>query len=680
MYYNRDLSWLTFNYRVLQEAACIDVPLYERIKFLSIFSSNLDEFFSVRYPVVMAISNLKAKTQRKVENFIPDHFVEKIQEQIEMHLSEFQQIFSGTILPELDAQGIVLYYNRQLREEHIPEAREYFLSKILSFLQPVFLKGDMAGKFEPEANKLYMIISLKKRGEDEVQQAIIKIPADHLKRFHTLSPIDGKQYVVFIDDIIRENSKYIFPGFEIAGTYSIKFNRNADLEFEEDYRGNILEKIEKKLVNRAYGQPSRFLYESAMPRNVQLYIASIFGIDHDQLFADGRYHSLSDLASFPDFGKKLTYTERKPIVIPKLQDGWDLFKAVEVKDILLHFPYHSYNAILSFFNQAAIDPDVKEIYITLYRVASDSLIANALISAAKNGKKVTVFIELKARFDEANNIVWSKKMKNAGVRLVYSMPDIKVHTKIALVTKEVEEKKKSYAIISTGNFNESTARYYTDHTLLTVDKEINTELLHLFHYLEKGTKGDIEDTSFKKLIVSRFNMVATFKKLVEAEIKIAKKTGKGLIRIKLNNLEEPGMIDLLYKASRAGVTVQLIVRSICCLVPGVKDLSEHIAVKRLVDRYLEHSRIFIFGEGNESRIIIGSSDWMTRNLYHRIELCTPIIDINSRVELLDYFDMQWRDNDKVVEIGDVVKDENMEEQSIHNGQESIYNYLKERVW
>ena len=679
MYYNRDLSWLEFNSRVLQEAACEKVPLFDRIKFLSIFSSNMDEFFSIRYPVILAISKLKAKTQRKIENNIPEHFLEKIQLQIERQVAEFENIFTKQIIPLLDANDIVLYYNQPLKKEHLPETREIFLSNILSFLQPVFLKGDILKKFAPEANKLYMIITLKKHAEDEVQHAIIKIPSDDLKRFYMLSPINGKDYVVFIDDIIRENSKYIFPGFEIVGVYSIKFNRNADLDFEEDYQGNILEKIEKKLVNRAHGHPSRFLYESSMPRNVQLYVASVFGIDLEEIFADGRYHNLSDLSLFPQFDKKLTNDEWKPLYLPSVSDGGDIFHAIEKKDILLHFPYHSYNPILSFFNQAAIDPEVSDIYITLYRVAADSLIANALISAAKNGKKVTVFIELKARFDEANNIIWSKKMKNAGIQIIYSIPGIKVHTKIALVVKVNDGKRKTYSIISTGNFNELTARYYTDHTLLTTDKDINAELLTLFHFLERRIKSPGDNiASFKTLYVSQFNMVESFQKLVDNEVKKVKKNGIGMIRLKINNLEEPGMIKLLYKAAKAGVTVHLLIRSICCLVPGVNGLSENIQVKRLVDRYLEHTRIFIFGEDKDSQIIIGSSDWMTRNLYHRIELCTPVTDLNSRIELLNYFDLQWQDNDKAVLLNSTIENPGTEP-NIHNGQQSIYNYLKERV-
>jgi len=678
MYYNMDLSWLEFNHRVLKEADCESVPLFDRIKFLSIFSSNLDEFFSVRYPIILAIAKLKVKTQKKIENYIPERLLDQVQLQIQSQLAEFENIFTGKILTLLELNGIKLYYNEHLEKEHIAEVSEIFSSSVLSFLQPVFLRANMANKIEPEANKLYMIVTLKKHGENEVEQAIIKVPSDNLKRFFTLSPLNGKNYVIFIDDIIRECAQHIFPGFEIAGIYSIKFNRNADLDFEGDYRANLLEKIEKQLVKRAHGRPSRFLYESGMPRNVQLYISSFFGIDHEETFSDGRYHNLSDLALFPHFNKNLNYNEWKPLHLLSVSSGGDIFKAIEQKDILLHFPYHSYNPILSFFNQAAIDPDVKEIYITLYRVAADSLIANALISAAKNGKKVSVFIELRARFDEANNVTWSRKMKKAGVHIVYSIPNIKVHTKIALVTRIKEGKEIAYSIISTGNFNELTARFYTDHTLLTTDATTNGELLTLFHFLEKRVKPEKENSAlFKKLFVSQFNMVGNFQKLVENEIKKVKRNRVGLIRLKINNLEEPGMIKILYKASRAGVTIQLLIRSICCLVPGIEGDSDNIQVKRLVDRYLEHTRLFIFGENADAKIIIGSSDWMTRNLYRRIELCTPIDDPNSREELLKYFELQWQDTDKCVPLNVAVTPRIQQNSS--NSQEAIYNYLKEKV-
>lgn len=677
MYYNRDISWLEFNYCVLQEASCDKVPLFERLKFLSIFYSNLDEFFSIRYPVILAISRLKEKARTKILGEMPEHTLEEIQAQVGRHLAEAGSILEHQLLPALEENGIVLYYDQPLKRVHIAEVREIFLSKVLSFIQPVFLDDSVLKKFAPEANKLYLVISLRKHGAEEVRQAIIKVPSDSLKRFYSLSPVNGKNYVIFIEDIIRDNVQFVFPGFEIAGVYSIMMNRNAELDYEEDYPGNILKKIEKQLVKRAQGLPSRFLCEPSMPSNLRLYVASVFGIGPDEHFTGLRYHSLRDISTIPTFGKLLTYEEQRPILQQTLIEGGEIFKPIDEKDILLHFPYHSYNPILIFFNQAAIDPEVEEIYITLYRVATGSLIANALISAAKNGKRVTVFIELKARFDEANNILWSRKMKDAGIKLIYSIPGIKVHTKIALVTKQTNGERKAYALISTGNFNELTARLYTDHTLLTSDTAVTEDLLILFRFLEKRElPAEQKLVPFSRLLVSQFNMVHVFNGLIEKEIEKVKNGGRGLVRIKMNNLEERGMIDVLYNAGRAGVEVRLIVRSICCIVPGVPGSSDNIKVRRVVDRYLEHTRVFIFGANDDAEVIIGSSDWMTRNLYHRIEACTPVKDAECRQQLLDYFELQWREDEQDTKCGDAGVDCSHVHE--HVAQRSIYEYLKER--
>jgi polyphosphate kinase len=350
------------------------------------------------------------------------------------------------------------------------------------------------------------------------------------------------------------------------------------------------------------------------------------------------------------------------------------------QDILLHIPYQSYNLVLAFFNQAAVDPAVTDIYITLYRVAAESHIVNALISAAKNGKNVTAFIELKARFDEANNIRWSKTMKEAGVKIIYSLPDIKVHSKIALVKKQSGLQTLSYAILSTGNFNEATAQFYTDHVLMTTDPFITGELIPLFSFLRKNDKDAKAKMKFEKLLVSQFNMYDRFAKLIEAEIQKAALGEEAMIRIKINNLEETQMIGLLYKASQAGVKVHLIIRSICCLVPGVPGISENIIVRRLVDRYLEHSRLFIFGAGSNAEVIMGSADWMNRNLHSRIEVCVSINNIDCKKELIDYFEIQWSDNDKMVELSANLDQHRMTNSAQKiNAQQSIYLYLQQNT-
>ena len=678
MYYNRELSWLGFNYRVLQEAASPSVPLFERLKFLSIFSSNLDEFFRIRYPAMLAIAALKKKTKKEIPGEWTEDIIEKIQAEITRQLEEFGSILLTNILPGLKANGIYLYYNEAIKEEHKQQIVEIFLSQVLSFIQPLLLDGKK--KFDPENNRLYFIIALKKPEEELIRHAIVNIPSEQLPRFFTLTPVAGMEHIIFIDDIIRENIQFIFPGFEPISIYSFKINRDAELQFEEEYEPDMLNRIEKQLNKRDFGPPSRFLYENGLPKNVELFLASSLSVKLDEMFAGGRYHNLKDLATFPTFGKKLSYEKQDPLYPTAIAGKGDIFQLITAKDILIHLPYESFNPILSFFNQAAIDPSVTDIYISLYRLAPESLIANALISAAKNGKKVTVLLELKARFDEANNIRWSRKMKEAGVKLIYGIQGIKVHSKIAVVRKQANEHSVYYSVLSTGNFNEVTAHFYTDHVLLTADKIIAKELLQLFDFLQKRRLPvSHTELKFQKLLVSQFNMTEKFSALMEKEMIKAKKTNGGLIRIKLNNLEERGMINSIYKAAEAGVKIQLIIRSICCLIPPKGN--ENIIIKGIVDRYLEHSRIFIFGTGDDCEVIMGSADWMNRNLHRRIEVCTPTDDPGCKKELIDYFDLQWKDNEKAV-----VLDSNMDQKKVLkngsaaiNAQQAIYDYIKQNA-
>lgn len=679
MLYNRDLSWLGFNFRVLQEASDKNVPLFERMKFLSIFSANLDEFFRVRYPAVIALGRLHEKTRIKANIEITEDITEKIQQEVNRQLDFFGSTLTQEIIPELKKNGIIFYYNSIILPQHIREIKEIFLTYVLSFIQPVFLEGTNKQVFMPENNQLYFVVTLKEVNQGILKQAIVNIPSGKLNRFFKLSPLEGEEYVIFLDDIIRENLQFIFPKLEILTAYSIKFNRDAELNLGDEYSGDLLNKIEKQLKKRDIGLPSRFLFEHTMPRNVQLFLAAEFSVKFEDMFAGGRYHHLSDLSGFPVSDKKLYIENVTPLSSAHIMNSGDIFNTLEQQDVLLHLPYQSYNPVLSFFNQAAVDADVTDIYITLYRLASESHIVNALISAVKNGKNVVVFIELKARFDEANNIKWSRVMKEAGISLQYSLPQIKVHSKIALVKKKTDGHELSYAILSTGNFNEVTARFYTDHVLLTSNMAIITELQLLFGFLEKG-RNEIGDAKikFNELLVSQFNMVEEFEKCIGIEIKKAKKGIPARIRIKVNNLEEPGMINLLYKAGKAGVQVELIVRSVCCIIPGIKGMNNNIKVRRIVDRFLEHTRLFIFGTDDDVHVFMGSADLMTRNLYHRIEVCFPVRDANCRKELVDYFEMQWADNSKAVQLlpDNQYTPVPAENGNIINAQQSIYQYLK----
>ena len=678
--YNRDLSWLGFNLRVLQEAAEADVPLYEKLKFLSIFSSNLDEFFRVRYPGIVALSLLNKKT-RKAIGETEKNILEKVQDEIMRQLNFFGSILHDEILPGLKEKQIIFYYNMPIREEHLPEIREIFLSHVLSFIQPIYLDGKTEKSFLPENNKLYFVVTLQENNDGILKQAIVNIPSEKIKRFFALSAIDGFEYVIFLDDIVRENLVYLFPGLEIIGVYSIKINRDAELYLADDFGGDLLQLIEKQLSKRDFGPPSRFLYQQGMPMNLQMFLASIFNITSEDMFPGGRYHNLKDLSSFPDFNRLPRFKSIKPVSSAHVMNSGDIFNVLVNEDVLLHLPYQSYNPVLSFFNQAAVDVNVSAIYITLYRVAEESHIINALISAAKNGKNVIAFIELKARFDEANNIRWSRLMKEAGIKLIYSKPEIKVHSKIALVTKKKSAGRQSYALLSTGNFNETTAQFYTDHVLMTTNKEIAKEILQLCKFLQlKDIPNQSKQIKFKMLLVSQFNMIDGLKELIDNEIEKAKSGQVGLIRIKVNNLEDPGIINYLYKASRAGVKIHLIVRSICCLVPGIDGDSENIEVKRIVDRFLEHSRILIFGSDENATVIIGSADLMIRNLHHRIEVYAPVINENCKAELLKYFQIQWHDNDKCVTLLPGFKQEKTGNNGAVkiNAQQFIYNFLESR--
>lgn len=677
MLYNRDLSWLGFNFRVLQEAADEKIPLFERIKFLSVFSSNLDEFFRVRYPALFAISRLGDKAQRKAATNIEGGLIETIHSEINRQLEQFGKILRTDIIPALRSHAICFYYDEPVKADHRHQVRELFLSQVLGFLQPVYLEGNVDEIFVPENNQLYLLVTLSDPNSQNVKQAVVNIPSDKTSRFFTLDPVDGCDHVIFLDDIIRDNLASIFPGMNVIGAYSFKINRDAEMKLEDEFSATMLYKVEKQLKKRDLGSPSRFLFEASMPKNLQLYLSSVLALSFDEMFAGGRYHNLKDLSDFPRFNKELVYDQMKPLPTPGTASCGDIFKQLDERDILLHLPYHSYNTVLSFFNQAAIHPDVTHISITLYRVANVSHIVHALISAARNGKKVTAFVELKARFDEANNIKWSRMMREAGVDLVYSSPHVKVHSKIAMVRKTKEKKPVLYGLFSTGNFHEITARFYTDHVFMTSGIKVMREVETLFDYLADLKKNSAAKLPlFQSLLVSPFNLVERLEALIGTEIA---KGDQGRIRMKMNNLEDPYIIGLLYKARDAGVKIELIVRSICCLVPGIAGTSRNITVKRIVDRYLEHSRLFIFGGDEIPVVIIGSADMMTRNLKRRVEVCVTINDRELQKELIDYFNIQWSDNEKAVTLSPGMEEYIRETSgSPVNAQQSIYQYLRKK--
>lgn len=679
--FNRDISWLKFNERVLLEANDESVPLYNRISFLSIFSSNLDEFFRVRMPSILALHELNMEN-KDVDEQYPEELLNEVQSILQRQLDNYGKILTHEILPALDALDIHLFYNEKILLQMLPVIKEFFHYKILSFLQPVWLDEANRKSVFPENNALYFVVSLSpQENTNEIKYALLNIPSANLPRFFDAIKIDGKFYIIFLDDIIREHLQEIFPKYIINGCYSIKVTRDAELNVGDEFTGDIADKIEQSLSKRDFGVPTRFLYESAMPFSVKKFLQFYFRLSDKEMVEGGRYHNLKDLVSLPDpTGGKLTYSKWTAVPHKEISENISLLSQINESDKLLHFPYHSYNNILRFFNEAAIDPDVPEIFITLYRVASDSQIVHALISAAKNGKKVTVFVELKARFDEANNLKWSKKMKAAGIKIIYSIPALKVHAKIALIKRKSGLHYNFYALLATGNFNESTARFYTDHALFTADKKITCELELLFAYLQTRQKpGEYSFIKFDELLVSQFNITQRFEAMIGREIMNAKQGLPAQIIIKLNNLQEKKMIYKLYEASNAGVKIQLIIRGICCLIPGVAGMSEHITVRRIVDRYLEHGRIFIFHNNGNREYYMGSADWMNRNLYSRIEVCFPVKEPALLKQLEDIIHLQLADNCKAVSLNENLENifiDRMEGEEKLCSQESIYNYVK----
>lgn len=642
-YFNRDLSWLTFNKRVLEEAANPDAPLMERISFLSIYSSNLDEFYRVRMPVLRALRKIGGK---KSNGLNADEQVDNLQHANDMILTQqqrFGQILTTQLIPGLRENRVNLLYGQPLPSEISAEVTGYFLSTILAFLQPVPVRDGKS--FFPENNKLYLVIEFNNDAEKLV---LLNIPSDQLPRFYS-SSLRDEQYICFIDDIIRLNVHRLFPGEEVKECYSFKITRDAELDLKDEYSGDLSDEIERQLNKRDLGYATRFLYQADMPIRIQDSLTKFLNLKKPTTVEGGRYHNLKDLSQLPVKDAKLSYPKWPAAGVADVNLDEPLAEVIAKEDLLVSTPYQSYDLILRFFNEAANHPDVEEISVTLYRVASDSRIVNALISAAKNGKKVRVVVELKARFDEANNIKWAKKMKAAGVDIVYSVTALKVHAKIALVKTRKDDRLVYTGLLATGNFNEGTARFYTDHILLTGNSKLLREVELLFIFLSKREQPSKENfIKFKHILVAGFNLQQRFLELIDREITSAKEGKPAAITIKMNNLEEKVLINKLYEASQVGVKVQLIVRSICCLIPGVKGLSENINVKRIVDRYLEHPRVFIFHNSGDTDVYMGSADWMNRNIYHRIEVCFPVTDDRIKAQLLKIIDLQINDNVQAV--------------------------------
>ena len=682
-YFKRDISWLSFNYRVLLEAEDDTLPVYERIKFLSIYSSNLEEFYEIRVAEHRGVIMKKNYTEESGAE--AEEVLTEITNEVNRQQREYYRIFSEKILPELHRQNIYLYQDSDPEPFHEEFVHNFFNEEVFPFLSPVMIQAGDIRTFIRD-RRLYLVIRMVKKSKrkpeegqaPEYHYAMMKIPYAKVPRFIELPEHEGKFYIMFIDDIIRANLANIFPGYIIDSCYSIKISRDADIYLENE-KGNIVESIRKKVKKRKIGDLSRFMYDRAMPDDFLAFICDAFGITGDDLVVGGRYLNLQDLAKLPNpKGKELGQQIPSPMRIPYLDEKGSVFRAVKKKDIMLHFPYQSFDYLIRFLMEAAFDPKVDEIKITQYRVAENSAVINTLVSAAQNGKKVTVFVELKARFDEENNMSTAERMEQAGIRIIYSIPGLKVHAKVAVIIRKDSEdgnKRRDFAYLSTGNFNEKTARVYSDMALLTCNDEIITDINKVFAVLE----GKLTGPTFRHLLVARFNMVPELIRMIHREIEHVEQGRKGRIVLKMNGLHDQNMINELYHASECGVEIDLIVRGICCLVPD-QPYSANIRITRIVDMFLEHSRIWYFYNDGKEDLYLTSADWMRRNLNRRIETAFPILVPEIKQEVIDILKIQMRDNVKACQIdGQLHNNFKRDDSSVKvRSQLAIYEYLKNK--
>jgi polyphosphate kinase len=643
-YIHRDISWLSFNFRVLQEALDPSVPLLERLKFMAIYSSNLDEFFRVRMANHRYLLRVGKKTKRELE-ISPKQTVKEIQKIVNKQQEQFSKIFDENIVPALRQQGIHLLRRLDLDEEQKVFVEAYFKDHMLPFVQPVLLVGK---KIKPFLNNKALYLTVVMRDKDEsVKEKVygmVKIPSDYLPRFIELPSISSRHDIIMLDDIVRHNISDLFPGYEILDTHSIKLTRDAELYIDDEFSGDLVEKIKSSLNKRNVGTTSRFVYDREMPDELLEYLMEVFQLSKQDLLREGRYHNNFDFFSFPDFGlTHLKYTPMPPLPYPPLEESRDFFGTIDREDHLIHVPYQSYESVIRFFEEAARDPQVTHIKITQYRVARKSRIMQALMDAVQAGKRVSVFIEVKARFDEEANLKWGEKLERAGVSVQYSFPGVKVHSKVAMVNRREGDQNKVYCYLSTGNFHENTVKVYADLGLFTADERLTSEVVRLFNFLETVK---LPSQGFDHLLVGQFNLLTGIEQLIDFEIEEARKGNKANIILKMNSIQDKEIIAKLYAASQAGVTITLIIRGICGLVPGVPGISDNIEAFSIVDRFLEHARIYYFHHGGEERIYLSSADWMVRNLRHRIEVGFPIYDPEIKQEIKDHLHIQMTDNVK----------------------------------
>ncbi|MBA0885576.1 polyphosphate kinase 1 [Flavobacterium undicola] len=643
-YIDREKSWLAFNARVLQEAADDSVPLLDRLRFLGIFSNNLDEFFRVRFAAIRRLS-LSGKTGEKILGGISaQQLVKDITEIVIEHQTESLAILRE-IESKLETENILIINENEISDEQEVFLKDFFIQTLSPELVTIIL-NDLAEFPLLKDNIGYLAVKLVMKKDAAVHYAIIEIPKT-MNRFVVLPSNDHKHYVILIDDVIRHNLKSIFNIFdcESIAAHMIKISRDAQLDIDSDLSKSMLEKISTSVKDRRIGEPVRFIYDQLIGDDtLEFFLDKMKIVSTDSIIPGGRYHNRRDYMDFPNLGRfDLLYKKNLPLPIPELNQEGSILEKISKKDYLLHAPYQSFSYLTKFLREAALDPKVTSIKITLYRLAKNSQIISSLINAAKNGKQVTVQIELQARFDEASNISYAEQMQTEGIDLIFGIKGLKVHSKICVIERIENGKNKRYGFISTGNFNEATAKIYTDVTLFTSHQQILKDISKVFEFFNINYRVH----RYKHLIVSPHYTRSKFYKLINREISHALAGRKAYMKLKMNSLSDFAMIDKLYEASNAGVIIQLEVRGICSLIPGIKGMSENIEAISIVDNYLEHSRIYIFGNGGQTEVYISSADFMTRNLDGRVEVTCPIYDQDIKNELIENFDIAWKGNVKV---------------------------------
>ncbi len=668
---NRDISWLSFNDRVLQEANDPSVPLLERMKFLGIVSNNRDEFFRVRIATIKRMARL-GKQGAQIMGEDPVALLDSIQEIIIRQQEEFDNSY-GNLLRELELAGIFIVNEKQLKPDQSEFTGQFFREQVLPTLVPILLDNVTEFPYLRDRSIYFLVVMHHKNGKE--RYALVEIPTHILPRFIVI-PKENK-YIILIDDIIRYYLDDLFFSFEYEriSAYTIKLTRDAELDIENDVTKSLIKKVSESVKRRKKGQPVRLIYDEEMPESAITYLMKRIKFGKgDQPIPAGRYHNFVDFIKFPSLNKPELFSKKvQPLSHPELLPKHSVLKVIKEKDILLSFPYQSYHHIIDVLREASMDPKVLSIEITLYRLSEDSHVVNALINSIRNGKQVTVVVELQARFDEENNIKWTNRLNEEGAKVIYGVPGLKMHSKLFLIRRMEHNKEVLYAHIGTGNFNEVTAKLYCDHSLLTSDKRITEEVAKVFKfYIDNYKTG-----TYKHLLVSPFFTRKKLLLFIQTEIDNIKLKKEAWVFLKMNSLTDPELIKKLYEASQAGVKIRMIIRGICSLVPRQKGISENIEVISIVDKYLEHARVFIFANDHDPRFYLSSFDWMTRNIDFRSEVGVPIYDKILQKQLLDIMELQWSDNSKARYI-DESQSNRYKKVDLKNkvrAQDAIYKYL-----